>query len=157
MRGNEKVIGVLNEALKNGLTAIVQYIVHAEMCQNWGYTRIGSFVKKQAIDEMKHAEGLIERILSLGGTPRVDVMATPKIGDNVKAQLENDLSAELEAVRQYNSAVAVCTGAGDNTSRAMFEKMVRDEEVHADFLEAQLFIIGEIGYDNYLARQIQGE
>jgi len=154
MRGKDKVIAELNEALKAELTAIVQYIVHAEMCHNWGYDRLGGYIKKQAIDEMKHAEGLIERILFLDGTPRVDVMPTPKIGANVKAQLENDLAAEKEAVSQYNSAVAACAEAGDNASRALFEKMVSDEEKHTDYLESQLFMIGEVGFDNYLAQQI---
>lgn len=154
MQGNEKVIEQLNEALKSELTAIVQYIVHAEMCQNWGYKRFGSYIKKQAIDEMKHAEGLIERILFLDGTPKVDVMPTPKIGANVKAQIENDLAGELDAVKQYNNAVAVCTEAGDNGTRELFERMVTDEEEHSDFLEAQLFVIGETGLENYLAQQI---
>jgi bacterioferritin len=156
MRGNDTVIQQLNEALKAELTAIVQYIVHAEMCHNWGYDHLGGYVKKQAIDEMKHAEGLIERILFLDGTPKVDVMPTPKIGATVKAQLENDLAAELEAVSQYNSAVTICAQAGDNGSRALFEKMVADEEKHTDLLEAQLFMIGEVGLDNYLAQQIHG-
>ena len=156
MRGNDEVIRQLNEALKAELTAIVQYIVHAEMCQNWGYNRLGGYIKKQAIDEMKHAEGLIERILFLDGTPRVDVMPTPRIGANVKAQLENDLTAVLEAVGQYNSSVAICSQAGDNASRALFEKMAADEEQHTDFLEAQLSLIGEVGLDNYLAQQMHG-
>ncbi len=157
MRGNDKVIAQLNEALKAELTAIIQYIIHAEMCNNWGYDRLGGYTKKQAIDEMKHAEGLIERILFLYGTPRVDVMPTPKIGATVKAQLENDLAAEMEAVIQYNSAVAICAEAGDNASRALFEKMVADEEKHTDYLESQLFMIGEVGFDNYLAQQIHRE
>jgi len=154
MRGNEKVIEQLNEALKAELTAIVQYIVHAEMCHNWGYQRLGNYIKKQAIDEMKHAEGLIERILFLDGTPKVDVMPTPKIGASVKAQIENDLAGELEAVQQYNKAVEVCGAAGDNGTRELFERMVTDEEEHSDFLEAQLFMIGETGLENYLAQQI---
>lgn len=96
MRGKEPVIQHLNAALKAELTAIVQYIVHSEMCHNWGYKRLGDYIKKQAIDEMRHAEGLIERILFLDGAPKVDVMPTPQIGQNVKAQIENDLAAELE-------------------------------------------------------------
>lgn len=154
MRGNEKVIDELNEALKAELTAIVQYIVHAEMCHNWGYQRLGNYIKKQAIDEMKHAEGLIERILFLDGTPKVDVMPAPQIGASVKAQIENDLAGELDAVKQYNGAVEVCTAAGDNGTRDLFQRMVTDEEQHFDFLEAQLFMIGETGLENYLAQQI---
>lgn len=155
MHGNEQVIEQLNEALKAELTAIVQYMVHAEMCSNWGYKRLGGYIKKQAIDEMKHAEGLIERILMLDGIPKVDVMPAPRIGSTVKAQMENDLAAELEAVSQYNAAVAICGKAADNASRALFEKMVSDEEQHADFLEAQLRMIGDVGLDNYLTQQIQ--
>ncbi len=157
MRGNQKVIEQLNEALKGELTAIVQYIVHSEMCHNWGYRRLGAYIKKQAIDEMKHAEGLIERILFLEGSPQVDAVPAPKIGASPKAQLENDLSAELAAVKQYNSAARVCAEAADNSSRKLFETMVKDEEEHADFLETQLSMIGEIGLDNYLSQQIHGE
>ena len=154
MRGNDKVIVQLNEALQGELTAIVQYIVHAEMCENWGYHRLGAYVKKQAIEEMGHAEGLIERILFLEGTPNVDAIRTPKIGASVKAQLENDLSGELAAVSLYNAAVKACGQAGDNASRALFEKMLKDEEGHTDFLETQLSIIQEMGLENYLAQQM---
>ncbi len=156
MQGNQQVIEHLNAALKAELTAIVQYIVHAEMCQNWGYRRLGDYIKKQAIDEMRHAEGLIERILFLDGTPKVDVMPTPQIGATLKAQIENDLRAELDAVRQYNESVRVCTEAGDNGSRAIFEKMVQDEEQHADFLETQSQLIVEIGVENYLSQHMHG-
>ena len=156
MRGNEQVIEQLNAALKAELTAIVQYMVHAEMCSNWGYNRLGAYIKKQAIDEMRHAEGLIERILFLDGTPKVDLGLAPQIGATVKAQLANDLAAETEAVRMYNAAVKVCVQAGDNGTRELFEGMVKDEEGHADWLEAQHQIISEAGYDNYLAQQMHG-
>ena len=156
MRGNENVIDELNQALKAELTAICQYMIHAEMCQNWGYRALGSYIKKQAIDEMKHAEGLIERILFLEGTPHLDVLPTPKIGATVKAQIENDLAGELEAVRQYNASARVCMEAGDNGSFALFEKMVTDEEEHADFLEAQVGMIAEMGIQNYLSQQMHG-
>jgi bacterioferritin len=155
MRGDEKVISELNAALKAELIAIVQYFVHAEMCDNWGYRRLGDYIKKQAIDEMRHAEGLIERVLFLDGTPAVGVGLAPSIGPNVKAQLQNDLAGELDAVQQYNAAVEVCVKAGDDGSRALFEKMVKDEEKHANFLEAQLHSIGEMGLDNYLAQQVR--
>jgi len=157
MRGNDAVIQQLNDALRAELTAICQYMIHAEMQNNWGYKKLGGYIKKQAIDEMKHAEGLIERILFLEGTPRLDVLPTPKIGANVKAQVENDLAAELDAVRQYNAAVYVCVEAADNGSRELFEKMVKDEEGHTDWLEAQLQIISDAGAENYLAQKIGGE
>jgi len=156
MRGNEKVIQQLNEALKAELTAIVQYIVHSEMCENWGYHRLGAYIKKQAIEEMGHAEGLIERILFLDGTPKVDIGLAPQIGANVSAQLQVDLNAELDAVKQYNASARVCVEAADNSSRELFEKMIQDEEQHTDFLEAQLSMIQEVGIENYLSQQMQG-
>ncbi|MBI4873433.1 MAG: bacterioferritin [Acidobacteria bacterium] len=154
MRGNQKVIDELNQALKAELTAICQYMIHAEMCANWGYNKLGAFIKKQAIDEMRHAEGLIERILFLDGTPHLDVLPAPQIGATVKAQIENDLAAELGAVRMYNQSARLSAEAGDNGTYALFEKMVTDEEQHADFLEAQLGMIAEIGVENYLSQQI---
>ena len=155
MQGSPKVIDELNKALQAELTAICQYMIHAEMCQNWGYGKLGAFIKKQAIDEMRHAEGLIERILFLDGTPHLDVLPTPKIGATVKAQLENDLAAETEAVRVYNQSARICVEQSDNATFALFEKMVTDEEQHADFLEAQLGMIAEIGIENYLAQQMR--
>ncbi len=154
MRGNDKVIAELNQALTAELTAIVQYMVHSEMCDNWGYRRLGAYIKKQAMDEMKHAEGLIERILFLDGTPQVAVGLAPKVGASVKAQFENDLAAELSAVTQYNNAIAVCTKSADNASRELFEKMVKDEEGHVDFLESQLHMVKEMGLDKYLTQQM---
>jgi len=155
MKGNEKVIHELNAALSSELMAIMQYMVHAEMLTNWGYERYGGLIKKQAIDEMKHAEGLIERILYLDGVPNVHIKLDPKIGNDVKAQIENDLAAEVEAVGQYNHAVKVCSEAGDNGTRELFERMTIDEEQHVDFLEAQLDMIGQMGLQNYLAQQMK--
>lgn len=155
MRGNDKVIEQLNAALSAELTAIAQYMVQAEMCQNWGYERLGELTKKRALEEMKHAEGLIERILFLDGTPAVNVALLPKIGANVKEHLEIDLKDELEAVEQYNNAVKVCIGAADAGSRELFEHMIQDEERHADFLEAQLHSIQEMGIANYLSEQLK--
>jgi len=157
VKGDPKVIDILNAAIKEELTAISQYIIHSEMQNNWAYTRLGNFIKKQAIDEMKHLDGLVERILFLDGTPRLDVMPTPKIGATVKEQFQNDLEGELRAVKMYNEAVALCASAGDNGSRALFERMVKDEEKHTDWLEAQLGMIQQIGADNYLARQVEKE
>ncbi len=154
MKGHTKVIKELNAALSAELTAIVQYMVQAEMCANWGYGGLGATTKKRAIEEMRHAEGLIERILFLDGLPAVGVGLTPKIGKNVKAHLETDLQDELDAIKQYNAAVAVCEKEGDNGSRELFEKMIHDEERHTDYLEAQLHAIGEMGIDNYLATQM---
>ena len=154
MRGKDKVIARLNEALRAELTAISQYFLHAEMCENWGYHRIGKLIKKQSIDEMKHAEQVIERILFLEGTPNLGVGLSLKVGPTVKEQLESDLALEVEAVAQYNAAIRTCVEEADNTSRELFEKFLKDEEKHVDFLEAELHVIQEAGIENYLAQQI---
>jgi bacterioferritin len=155
MRGDKDVLLQLNAALKAELTAVVQYMVQAEMCESWGYGRVASEIKKQAIEEMRHAEGLIERILFLDGTPVVDITLTPKISPNVKAQLEDNLKDETDAVQQYNAAIKVCTEAGDNGTRELFQRMVKDEEGHTDGLEARLNALREIGIENWLAQQMK--
>ena len=155
MKGNEKVIAELNAALSSELMAIMQYMVHAEMLANWGLARYSGMVKKQAIDEMKHAEGLIERILYLDGTPNVHIKLDPRIGVDVQEQIQNDLAAEVEAVGQYNNAVRICVEASDNGTRELFERMTKDEEEHVDFLEAQLDMIRQMGLPNYLAQQMK--
>jgi bacterioferritin len=154
MRGNKNVINELNRALSAELTAIVQYMVQAEMCEAWGYEKLAAATKKRAIEEMHHAENLIERILFLDGKPAVDIPLTPKIGDGPKAQLELDLRDEIDATAQYNAAVAVCVTEGDNGTRQLFLKMIQDEEQHADYLEAQLDLIGKLGIQNYLSGQL---
>ena len=154
MRGNEKVIAQLNAALSSELTAIVQYMTQSEMCQNWGYKRLGQRTKARAIEEMKHAEGLIERVIFLDEVPSVDVALKPQLGRNVQQQMEINLKDEHDAVRQYNQAVKVCFEAGDEGSRALFEQMIKDEERHVDYLEAQLHSIEEMGIANYLAEHL---
>jgi bacterioferritin len=158
MRGNPKVLKELNAALLAELTAIVQYMVQAEMCDNWGYKRLGALTKKRAIQEMHHAESLIERIVFFDSSPEVEVGISPKIGASVEAQLKIDLKDELEAVEMYNASAKVCEGSGDNGSRELFERMIKDEENHVDFLEAQLQAIKDMGIANYLAEQMhEGE
>ena len=154
MRGNDKVIAILNDMLKEELTAINQYFVHAEMCENWGYKKLGDYIKKQSIDEMKHAEALIERILFLDGTPKMAEGLSLKIGQSVKAQLENDLKLEHGAVAAYNEAIKAATEAADNGSRELLKKLLLDEEDHVDWLETQLHMIKETGYENYLAQHL---
>jgi len=156
MHGNEKVIEQLNLALSSELTASVQYMTHSEMCQNWGYKRLGELTKVRAIEEMRHAEGLIERIIFLDSLPTVDVGLKPQLGSKVQQQMEINLKDELDAVRQYNGAVKICVAASDDGSKALFERMIKDEERHADFLEAQLHSIKEMGIANYLAQQLHG-
>ncbi len=155
MRGNDQVIAQLNQALKEELTAINQYFLHAEMCHNWGYHKLGDYIKKQSIDEMKHAEELIERLLFLDATPKMDYMNL-NVGGSVKEQLEADLKLELNAVKMYNDAVKASREAGDDTSRALFSKLLADEELHVDWLEAQLGQIKDMGIQQYLSNQTEG-
>jgi bacterioferritin len=154
MKGNPKVIASLNEALKEELTAISQYFLHAEMCENWHYDKLGSYIKKQSIDEMKHAEMLIERILFLDGTPTMTEALQLTIGKNVREQIQSDLKLEVEAVALYNAAVRLAREEGDNASRELFERLLRDEEEHVDWLEAQVHQIEEMGYERYLSQQV---
>jgi bacterioferritin len=154
MKGHPGVIEQLNKALREELTAINQYFVHAEMCDNWGYGALADHIKKQSIDEMHHAEALIERVLFLDATPTMDPLPL-NVGTTVRRQLESDLGLERGAVASYNDAIRICRDAGDNTSRELFERLLKDEEGHVDWLEAQLHQIGEIGYERYLSQQIR--
>jgi bacterioferritin len=157
MQGNPKVIALLNEALKEELTAINQYFLHAEMCENWHYSKLGGYVRKQSIDEMKHAEALIERILFLDATPNMTELMKLTVGQNVREQLESDLKLEIDAVGLYNRASQVARDERDNASRELFDRILKDEEDHVDWLEAQLHQIHEIGYERYLSQQIREE
>lgn len=155
MRGNDKVIAQLNEALREELTAINQYFLHAEMAHSWGYHKIGDYVRKQSIDEMKHAEKLIERLLFLEATPKMDYLPL-NIGSNIKAQLEADAKLEGKAVVMYNHAIKVSREEEDDASRELFTILLKDEEEHLDWLDQQLHQIKEIGYERYLTLQIDG-
>jgi len=157
MKGKPEVIAALSEMLKEELGAINQYMLHAEMQENWGYERLGGLIKKQAIGEMKHAEKLVERLLFLEGTPSMDEMAELRIGKTVKQQLENDLELERSAVKAYNQAIQTCRKASDNATGDFLEEILKDEEEHVDFLETQLGLIEEVGLQNYLAQQMSGE
>jgi bacterioferritin len=156
MKGDKKVIEQLNVALSSELTAIVQYMTQSEMCQGWGYKKLGELTKVRAIEEMRHAEGLIERIIFLDSIPTVDVGLKPQLGSKVQEQMEINLKDEQDAVREYNQAVKICVASGDDGSKALFERMLKDEERHADFLESQLHSIKEMGIANYLAQQLHG-
>ncbi len=152
MKGNPKVIKELNDALREELTAINQYFLHAEMCENWGYKNLADYIKKQSIDEMKHAESLIERVLFLDGTPSMLPLQL-NVGGTVRQMMENDLALETSAVKQYNAAVQLATQEKDNGSRDLLVKLLKDEEDHVDWLEAQLHLIKEMGYERYLSTQ----
>lgn len=154
MKGNEKIIERLNALLADELTAINQYMVHSEMCANWHYNRLHEAIEKRAITEMKHAETLIARILFLEGRPIVSVLNKISIGAEVEAQLQNDLAAEMGAVQAYNQAIQLAAQASDNGTREMLEAILKDEENHVDWLEAQLEQIQQMGVQNYLADQV---
>ena len=155
MKGNEKIITLLNGFLADELTAINQYIVHSEMCANWGYDKQHSKVEKRAIEEMKHAEKLIARILFLEGLPVVSNLKKMNIGATVDAQLKNDLAAELGAIKDYNDGIRLCLELSDNGSRELIDANLKDEEDHLDWLEAQLDQINQMGLQNYLLGQAE--
>ncbi len=154
MKGKSEVLAALNEMLREELTAINQYMLHAEIQENWGYAKLGGFIKKQSIGEMMHAEQLMERILFLDGMPTMDQLGKLRIGKNVKAQLENDLELERGAVGDYNRAIEICRKAGDNATADFLLVILKDEELHVDFLETQLTLIDQIGLQNYLVEQM---
>src|ERR1035437_1469979 len=154
MKGNEKIIESLNTRLAEELTAINQYFVHAEMCENWGYERLHSMIRKRSIDEMKHAEKLIARILFLNGKPIVSKLNKINIGSDVPKFHENDRNAEEGAIRGYNESIRLAAELGDNGSRELLESILKDEEEHIDLIEAQLEQISQMGVPQYLVEQI---
>ena len=154
MKGDRKVLAVLQEVLKAELTAINQYFLHAEMCENWGYHRLAAHTRKESIEEMRHAEKLLERMLLLDGSPNMSDYFKINIGQNVEQQFKNDLQVEYEAVKRLNAGIEACVAAGDNGSRDLLEKLLVDEEEHVDYLEAQIHAIGEMGIENFLAQQL---
>jgi bacterioferritin len=156
MQGDPKVLEQLNAALSRELTNIAQYFTQAELCDNWGYSKMGAIHKKRAIDEMKHAEKLIERIVFLDAVPIIDVKLTPQIGTTVKQQLEFDLDNETETTKIYNQSVVVCRECKDDGSRDLFTDLIEDEEEHVDLLEAELHSISEMGIANFL-QQMSGK
>jgi len=157
MKGNAKVIAALNEALQEELLAINQYFLHAEMCENWKYEALSKFIKKESIEEMRHAEKLLERILFLDGSPTMTGPKALKIGKNVKEALQSDLDLELNAVKMYNRFVKLAEDAGDNASADLFRDVLKDEEGHVDWLEAQMHLMDEVGYERYLSMQMRDE
>src|SRR5579859_5150782 len=157
MKGNPEVIAVLSEVLKAEMTAINQYFLHAEMCEKWGYQRMAKHTRKESIEEMQHAEKLMERILYLDGTPNMSEYFKIMIGKDVATQLKNDLQLEYDAVKRLNKGITLCRDLGDNGSRDLLQHILEDEEEHIDWLEGQLHAIGEMGIENYLAQQLHEE
>jgi bacterioferritin len=152
---DKKIVALLNDVLTGELTAINQYFLHGEMCGNWGLERLYQEMRKHSIDEMKHAEELIERILFLEGLPNVQKLNKIDIGETVPEQLKSDLALEMEAVARLNAGIAQCLEANDGASRELLEHILTSEEKHIDWIEAQLGLIEQIGVQNYLAQQIK--
>jgi bacterioferritin len=154
MKGNELILKSLNELLADELTAINQYMVHSEMCAGWGYQKLHESSEARAIEEMKHAEKLIGRILFLEGIPVVSELKKIYIGADVEKQLRNDVTAETEAIQVYNTAIKLCMEQSDFGSRKLLESILNDEEEHLDWLEAQLEQISHMGIEGYLGSQL---
>ncbi|MBK6690665.1 MAG: bacterioferritin [Myxococcales bacterium] len=155
MKGDSKVIDLLNEVLTGELTTINQYFLHARMCKNWGYQALGEKIRKESIDEMKHADELIERVLFLEGLPNVQRLGKVMIGQTVAEILKHDLGAELVAVPLLNRGIQLCRDVGDNGSEHLLTRILVSEEEHVDWLEAQLELIKQVGEAHYLAQQIR--
>ena len=154
MKGKPEVLKVLQEMLEEELGAINQYFLHGEMCENWGYERLSKHIKKISINEMGHAERIIERTLFLEGTPNLSELPKLNIGKDVKQALENDLALELGAVHDYNEGIAACRKAGDNGTADFLKEILIVEEGHVNFWEEQLDLIEQVGLQNYLAQQL---
>ncbi|HEY4688521.1 MAG TPA: bacterioferritin [Anaerolineae bacterium] len=156
MKGNDRIIDTLNQLLADELTAISQYMVHSEMCDNWGYDRLHKAIESQALDEMHHAEWLIQRIIFLEGTPVVSRLNPMKIGTSVQEMVSNDEDAELAAVRAYNAAIRLAHEVDDQATVDLLTKIVKMEEGHADWAEKQRAQIEQMGLQNYLTNQTEG-
>lgn len=153
---DKNIITLLNEVLTGELTAINQYFLHARMCSNWGYQRLADFIRKESIEEMMHAQEVIDRVLYLGGVPNVQRLGKVNVGETVKEMFECDLAVENEAIPRLNAGIEKCREAGDNGTRLLLEKILAAEEDHVDWLEAQLDLMTQIGETNYLAQQVHG-
>jgi bacterioferritin len=154
VQSDPRIIEALNDVLTAELTAINQYFIHAKMCDNWGYQRLAEHGRDESIDEMKHAERLIERILYLEGMPNLQRLSPVRVGETVLEQLRLDLALEGEAIPRLNQSIALCVELGDNGTRELFADLLVSEEEHADWLETQLAAIAQIGLENYLSEQL---
>lgn len=155
MKGDAKIIDLLNEILTGELTAINQYFLHAKMCQNWGYKRLAEHIRKESIDEMKHADRIIERILYLEGVPNLQRLSKVNVGESVAEQFQLDLQLEKDALQRLNDGVKLCRDLGDNGTEDLFRHILVAEEEHADWIESQLTLIEQLGVAHYLAQQVR--
>jgi bacterioferritin len=155
MKGSKEVIDALNEVLAGELVAINQYFLHAKMCKNWGYMALADYIRKESIDEMRHAETLVDRVLFLEGLPNLQRLDKINIGQTVPEQLRSDLQVEYAAVKRLNDSIALCREKGDSTSEEMLRKILGSEEDHVDWIETQLGLIEKLGEVAYLAEQIR--
>jgi bacterioferritin len=156
MKGDTRIIEALNEVLTSELTAINQYFVHAKMCENWGYEKLAAKKREESIEEMKHADEVIDRILFLDGVPNMQRLNPVKVGEEPVEQHQVDLELEVDAQKRLNNAIALCREKADNGTRELLEKILKDEEDSIDWLESQLHLIKEVGRERYLAEQIHG-
>ena len=155
MKGNDEVLTLLNNLLTNELTAINQYFVHAKMCENWGFERLATKVREESIDEMRHADQVISRILFLEGVPNLQRYHKLRVGETVKEQLESDLQLEYAAITFLNQGIDAARKAHDNATEDLFTRILVSEEQHTDWLETQLELIRQVGEQNYLAQQMK--
>jgi len=154
MKGNDRIIAFLNDLLKEELTAISQYMLHSVMCEDWGYEKLHDVIEHRAIEEMKHAEMLMERLLFLEGKPILSELNKLHVGDAVDVQFQFDHESEIGAVKLYNDGIRLAVEVGDNGTRELFESILKDEENHVDWLESQLDQIDQMGLPNYLTEQV---
>ena len=154
MQGNPEIIELLNDVITAELTAINQYFVHAKMCDNWGYKRLAEHVRAESIDEMRHAEALVERVLYFDGFPNLQRLNPLRVGESVEEQFRNDLDLEYVVVERLNNGIAAAVAAGDNGTRHLLEEILVSEEEHIDWLETQLTAIEQVGLQQYLAEQL---
>jgi len=155
MKGDKQIITLLNDVLTAELTAVNQYFLHARLCHHWGYEKLYERVRKESIEEMKHADELIDRILYLEGLPNLQRYGKVNVGQTVTEQLKLDLETEYEAVKRLNDGIEACRAAGDNGTRELLEHILREEEAHVDWLETQQEAIKQIGVENYLTEQLK--
>ena len=155
MKGDTKVIEHLNKVLKNELTAINQYFMHAKMCEDWGLKKLAKVSRDESIEEMRHAEALMDRILFLEGLPNLQELGKLRVGETVQEQLQNDLALEQDAIPDLRAAINYCRDNDDDVSKDLFQRILDDEETHVDFLETQIDLIDKVGLQNYLQTQME--